>query len=177
VDGSEGSGAVAGVGLEGDAVAGVDVRKCVEVAHGAVAGRGWRRWDISVQREDHRELVDVGGVLQLNQHVVLPAIVDGGWGDTGGAELGGQCDTRAIEGKQIVREGDAVNRHDRDQKNAGEGKLELDSVLIVADEARQSDYQQSKQIALGEAVGGGGANENENVRDGERNGQGQKLIP
>ena len=55
-------------------------------------------------------VVDVVGVLELGEEVILPAVVDGGVGDAVGAELGGEGDAGAIERKVIVGEGDAVGR-------------------------------------------------------------------
>ena len=80
-------------------------------------------------------IVDVGGVLEFDAEVVLPAVVDGGVGDGWARSFGGEGDAGAIEGEHVVGDDDAVGRHEGHQENAGDGKAWMDRVLVVADQA------------------------------------------
>lgn len=85
---------IAGVGVEGNAAERAGVRFPVGAVHGAGAGVEWRRWDVSVCRDHDTGLVDVVKVLEFDSEVVLPPVVDGGVGDSGGAEFGGNGNAR-----------------------------------------------------------------------------------
>ena len=87
-------------------------------------------------------------VLELDAEVVLPAVIDGGVGNVGGAELSGEFYAGTLERKYIVGVGDAVDRDDADEENAGDGEPVVDSLLIVADETEQGDRQQSEGVAV-----------------------------
>jgi hypothetical protein len=53
------------------------------------------------------------------------------------------CYASAIERKEIVRDGNPVDRRDAYQQcSGGEGKPGTDSILVEADEAEQGDDQQ-----------------------------------
>ena len=74
-------------------------------------------------------------------------------------------------------EGDAEESHQRHEEDAGEGQSGLYEILIAANQARQRRNQDAEQIALGEAVGGGTRNDDEDVCHGEGHRQDQELTP
>ena len=63
VDGSEGGLTIAGVGSEGDAIEGVDVRCPVWPQHLAVVGGRWRRGNVGASGAFDPRIIDVVGML------------------------------------------------------------------------------------------------------------------
>ena len=95
-------------------------------------------------RDKDMGIVDVSGVTKLSEYVVFPATVERGVGNTGGADLVGEGDARAIEREHIMVESNPVESHEGDEKDGGERKLRLNALLEVADEAEHGGDEKAE---------------------------------
>ena len=149
MDGCEGCGAVAGVGVEGDAVEGMDVGNFVGVVRSAHTGWGRRGGDVEVGGDEDGGVIEGGSMGKFGAEVVLPAVIEGGVGDACGAHFGGEGNAGAIEGEEVVRDGDGVDGHDGDEDHAGEWETMPDLSLIVADENHENDGEEDEEVTVG----------------------------
>ena len=90
----------------------------------------------------------MASVLKFDWKVILPTIVEGSLGNTGGAQLRTEIHAGPIKRKRIVNDNDAINRRDQDRDNAADWDARLDPLLVIAHKAEQRDDQQGQQIAI-----------------------------
>ena len=163
----DGGEAVAGIGIEGDAVERANVRKSVEETHVAIFVGSWRRGNERVCGDFDPGIVDVASVLNFNVQVFFPTTVDERVGDTVSAEFGGEVGACSIEREEIVRGSDTVDSGECDEENGGERKLLVDSLLVVTHEVDKCQGDDREEVTIGQPLCAGDWNHRERISEEE----------